>query len=456
MKGRSFSIAIFAIILVGVALFISKSRQVEKRHFFINETSDHRFDESIRVSILGADQRTGLQNAVVISNRTNESGQLEKIAAQTFKDLRLGEGNKGRAILYYFNPAEKALKIEVGYALEGVLPDITVRGLEMAAKSFIFTNRYQDFWAELINTLNIEIQYKERGEQSLSEGFDFTQYRFLSGGGGTLSNSYDRTWTQMMKERSKIPLNRSVYQAQKSPEEALNLYLQSLHAGRYESDLDFLTTESQFFRSVTPHTSYQMYRNARMYERAGLDRLIQDGTFAWAFFKKNNPVLPLVFRQEKGLWKVHEPFSWSLFQRFEDSNQVFLKFPLIFESVELMGYLNQEMGRPLYHLTTPLKAEFLRTPVKDSTNFREDLIHLYWIDRAEAEITKMDAHQLSNDDLLMAADVYNNLGLFSSFRKIYAIIAQRFPQDSIVQKNWQFYQEALNLRDQDWVLHRPN
>lgn len=446
--------AIAILIAVGSAVgFWFFHKPSPSRHIFINETADHRFDESIRVSILAASNRTGIQNAVVISNRENEA-DLAKAAAEIFSELQLGRSNHGRAILYYFNPKSRSLKIEIGHALEGVLPDLIVQNLELAAKSFIFVDKYQDFWAELINTINIEVQKKQRGSGGENWDYDFSKFRFLSGGGGILSTSYQDSWQQLLKEsrRSGAP-GLELFRAQKDVKSTVSLYLKSLEEGFGDMELDILAKESQFFRKLTPQSSYQMFRNARMYQEAGIDRIFTEENLAFVFFKPEHPVLPLILKKAEGYWRVQEPLSWSLFQRYENSNQIFLKFPIQGFSREALSYLNAHIGAPLFPLGSPLSLQFLSQNA--SGDSKSSLIHLYWLDKVEYEFEKAGLAALSNDELMMAADVHQNLGHFSKFRAAYDSLAERLPRDKRIQSNKAFYHQALAFKDEEWILSRP-
>lgn len=451
---KKFAAFLVVFAIAGAIAFWFANKAVHQRamplHVFINETSDHRFDESIKVSILAAEKRTGVQNAVVISNRDNEDG-VERVAESLFAELQLGRKSRGRAILYYFNPKSRALKIEVGHALEGVLPDATVKGLETAAKSFIFIDRYQDFWAELINTLNIEIQNNEKSDPIQNYPYDFNKFKFLSGGGGIVSRSYSDSWRQLLLESRRAPTTLArTYSAQADVRSAVNLYLQTLEQGYGDFDFDLLSPESQFFRKMTPQTSYQMFRNAKMYERAGIDRIIEADAFAFVFFRPGNPVLPLVLQQKGGRWRIHEALSWSLFQRFEDSSHVFLKFPIVTSSKELTAYLKSKLTGPLYNLQSPLVlADLAESPKED---WKSTLLQLYWLEKAEVQLEAKSKSELTIDELMLAADVHLNLGHFTKFLEVYEALAKRLPADETIQKNLQFYRETFAFKDDDWTL----
>jgi hypothetical protein len=421
---------------------------------FINETSDHRFDDSIRVSIFAAMKATGVQHAVLISDRELENESIETAAARVFQELELGRSNSGRAILYYFMPEKKSLRIEVGYALEGELPDIVVHGLELAAKSFIYTDRYQDFWAELIHTINIVIGDKQSESKDLGTPFDFTKFQFLSGGAGVSSYSYASSWSQLKMELNEIdgPAHRNL-RAQDTVEQSLAVYLTSLKEGIGNSNLDVLTSESRFYRHRNVQTNFQLYRNWQMYEKAGVDVIIMAEPLAFVFFKEDNPVLPIVLRHEDNSWRVHEPLSWSLFQRFEDSKRVFLKYPISQLPSELQAYFDKRMGLPLMTLASPLTLQFLaEAPAVE--NIQSSLIHLYWLQKIEKTLADMSLESLSTDQLNFAADAYTNLGQPRKFLQAYRIIAERSPANSKIRKNLSFFEEVYQFKDSEWRLSR--
>lgn len=292
------------------------------KHIFINETSDHRFDESIRITILAAMNRTQIQNAVVITDKFNPI-ELEAKANQLFHNMRVGAKQNGRGILYLYSPASHALKIEVGYALEGILPDAAVKGFELAAKTFIYSDRYQDFWAELINTLNIEVFEREQGSgTNAMEAYDFSKFHFLSGGAGVASLSYSPTSDQL-KFESQTTGSPNLFSASEPLDQSIETYLNSLMQGANDSNMDILSKESHIFRQNTPFTSYNLFRNWRMYSKAGTPRTFIEGPFAFVFFSSNYPVLPIIFKIENSRWRVEEPLSWSLFHRYEDSMRFF-------------------------------------------------------------------------------------------------------------------------------------
>lgn len=443
-------IGILALSGLSSAIYFNIRASSYPKYIFVNETKDHRFDESIRISIVAAADRTGVQNAVMITDDL-ESGTLESQAAALMKELKVGAAQRGRGILYLFSPAKKLLKIEVGYALEGVLPDVTVSAMELAAKSFTYADRYQDFWAELINTINISIQEKENGEGS-KDGFDFANFRYLSGGAGVSSREYDSSPEQMLKEFRSATVTGD-FQASATVSEAVTAYLKSLHDGAGDSNLGILSPESRVFRQFTPMTTFQLFRNWTMYTKAGVDKVFEEGNFAFVFFRDDNPVLPLVLTKTNGLWQVNEPLSWSLFQRFENSNSIFLKYPLSGISKDLESYFSTRLKAPLYKMEKPIALSSLE-PGDGKFDTLGLYFKLFWLAKVVKSFAAMDLTKQPVDTVWVAADAYLASGRMTDFAKAYEIAAKHFPEDRSVQEAAKFYKELNEFKDTEWRLTR--
>ena len=443
--------------LVPWSAFETLSARFEKKslplHIFINETEDHRSDDSIRVSILAAYQRTGVQNAVVITN-SPPVGTMEEFGSRIFKELRVGERSQGRGILYYLNPSLRLLRIEVGYALEGVVPDALVKRLELAAKNHSYTDRFHDFWAELINTINIEIKLKQAGGESPAlQSSEWSEFEFLSGGGGVSSSQYGESLATLLESIQQQKF-KTISSSNLSPNETLQEYLRSLEQGVGSSELDFLTEDSRLRRTVYPQSRYQLIRNHRMYQKSGLDRVVGSFDIALAFFKESYPVLPIVLVKEDGRhWRISEGLSWSLFHRFEDSMKVFLKFPLQSKDPEIQRYLANRFPRPLYPLANFISLENLAaTRVTEELNY--SFFRLYWLERVKTIIDRSAEHEDSLLFTWMAADSFLNLGFMQQFVSFYEKAARQRPHDQYLQEGAKFYRKMITFVDSDWVTSR--
>lgn len=432
MALKIFSAVAFALIIATTAFWLTRGSvsQPNAPYIFINETSDHRFDESIRVSILAAQKRSGTQNAVLISNRL--PSDLRTFAAQEFQRLSIGKAFGGRGLLYVYSPETRELKIEVGYALEGALPDLRVADYELAAKTFVFSDRFQDFWAELLITLNREI--------ALGKTEDTSEFKFLSGGAGTFSSSYDLSDAQLQRESLRRSQANGSARHQ-SVEAALSAYLKSLLSADPTDAEAALTAESLLTREFTPLTTAHLRRNWRMYTEVQLDEIKVLNQHAFAFFKPGTPVLPIVFKKQNGGWRVSEPLSWSLFQRFEDSDRVFLKYPL-------GDSFNARFGAPLYPLSKPLALKELLLHPRLNSYFE-----FYALEKTEKELSE-NQDNLQELEAWALADCAMNLGHFSKFLGAYEQASQRASSNPSIQANLAFYRKTLRFDPSEWRLER--
>lgn len=396
------------------------------------------------VSIMAAQKRTSVQNAVVITDRVANMESIEHYAQKIFSQLEVGKKFSGQGLLYVFFPARKQLKIEVSYAMEGDLPDASIRLLEEAAKTFVYTRRYHDFWAELINTLNIQIQQNRKGVEPTMGFNNFKDFVYLSGGAGLTKTDYEATAEQLLSEINQLPAEQvQKYKPQKSISATLDLYLQSLHEGIYDLNLPLLHSSSRIFRVFTPMNRSQLLRNFFMYQKAGLDQIFVFQNKAVVFFKELIPVLPLIFhRNDQGLWLVHEPQSWALFHRFEDSNRIFLKFPLTSSDRNFNAYLRQRFGRALYH-TYP--AIHFSEELTSETSWKQDFFEYYWLEKVARSV-------LGNESVAaeVELDTWMNLGQFSNFLKAHRRLAHQYPEDEVIKVNMKFYEDNLKFDSKEW------
>jgi hypothetical protein len=449
-------IFLFSFLIFGIFGLIQTKKYFQQKNkvapfVFINETLDHRFDESIRMSILASKMRSNVQNAVIITDREEFSNNLEQKAAELFKKLHLGENNFGRALLYIYCPQKKLLKIEVGYSLESKVPDIKIKAFELAAKTFIYTDKMQDFWAELINTINIEIAADDKKDLPNTINYDFKKFTFNSGGAGIYSSEYSKSFEQFQNDNLKIAPD-SQFKADIDLNTSINNYLESLTLGNGSQQLEILSPESKFFRTHNLQSSYQLFRNAKMYKVAGIKKIIMDKNLAFVFFNNKTPVLPLIFNNINSHWYVNEPLSWGLFQRFESSNIVMLKYPLQGFNNEFENYVKNNFKQTLYQLDQKIQFQEL-VSLNFRNNFKNNILKLYWPDKTKEDLKNKQLNQYSDDELAFIADAYINLGEVTNFLNTYKEIARRKPAESIIQNNYKFYKENLTFDDRQWILN---
>src|SRR6202521_4365376 len=173
-------------------------------YVLINETSRHDFDLAFRMSLKLAENKSGIENALVLLPSLPPSKTIEQLTTDLFTQLRVGARRNGRGILYLYAARENLMKIEVSYALEGDIPDALCHRLEEAAQTYMLSEVPQDFISELIITTNL------RGAGSRSAASQPSRPKwlssdFLSGGGGALVHGYSKTLSDYEAAIRRLP-----------------------------------------------------------------------------------------------------------------------------------------------------------------------------------------------------------------------------------------------------------
>jgi hypothetical protein len=297
------------------------------RFVLINETDQHDFDLAFRMSLKLAENKSGIENALVLLQSLPPAKTIEETAADLMTRLRIGARRNGRGILYVYAVKENLLKIEVSYALEGDIPDAFCHRLEEAAKTYMLSEVPQDFISELIITTNL------RGMSSKNEADGVLQPRwlnaeFLSGGAGALTRGLHRTLEDYQGAIRRLP-EAAFGDFLPSPDaaESVRRYLASLAAGIGDPRLPLLTEGSRIFRAVVPRNQEQQLRINDYFMSAGHYRLLFAGDLGLAVPGPGKSNLPFVLqRGSDGLWYVDEAKSWTYFHRFEDDVNFFVKY----------------------------------------------------------------------------------------------------------------------------------
>ncbi|HME37482.1 MAG TPA: TPM domain-containing protein [Steroidobacteraceae bacterium] len=302
------------------------------RYVLINETGRHDYDLAFKMSLKLAEKKSGIENALVLLASLPPSKSIEQTAAELFTQLKIGARRNGRGILYLYSARENLLKIEVSYALEGVIPDIYCRRLEEEARTYMLSEVPQDFISELIITTNLRGAGDGANRGAADAGGrsppQWLGGEFLSGGGGALVHGYGRTLAEYESAIRRLPeVELNEYLAAPDAGVSLQRYLSSLAAGIGDPRLPLLTEGSRLFRAVVPRDQAQQQRIAEFFRAAAPHRLIYAGDLALAVPQPDHSNLPFVLRRgTDNLWYVDEAKSWTYFHRFEDSANFFVKY----------------------------------------------------------------------------------------------------------------------------------
>lgn len=353
-----------ALTAVAVATLLVGCRQPREprrpRFVLINETSQHAFDLAFKMSLKLAEDKSGIENALVLLPSLPASQTIEQVAVDLLTRLRVGARRNGRGILYVYSVRENLMKIEVSYALEGEIPDGFCHRLEDAAKTYMLSEVPQDFISELIITTNL------RGMGSRDEGGmsqpAWINAEFLSGGAGALVHGYHRTLQEYQRAIQRLP-DAAMGDFSPAPDaaESIRRYLVSLEAGIGDPRLPLLTEGSRIFRAIVPRNDAQQRRIHEYFVAGGDYHLLFARDLGLAVPRAGGSNLPIVVRHgADGLWYVDEPKAWTYFHRFEDDTNFFVKTadnPLL-PGLRAMGLPN--MTETIYgdHVRTPIRATY--------------------------------------------------------------------------------------------------
>lgn len=90
----------------------------------LTETLDAAWIADMERRLLALQQRKGSQIAVLMVPSTGEDS-IEQYATRVFEQWRLGRAGVDDGVLILVAKADRAMRIEVGYGLEGAIPDVT-------------------------------------------------------------------------------------------------------------------------------------------------------------------------------------------------------------------------------------------------------------------------------------------------------------------------------------------
>jgi hypothetical protein len=321
------AVASAALLIAGALLWRHAHETPRDRYVLVNETGRHDFDLALRMSLKLAERKSGIENALVLLPALPPQKSIEELAAELFSRLRIGARRNGRGILYLYSAKENLLKIEVGYALEGEIPDLFCRQVEEAARTYMLSEVPQDFISELVITTNL------RGMGSRDEAVArgrpaWLDAEFLSGGGGALVQGYSRTLEDYQRAIGHLPdVQLDDYAPSAVAATTVVRYLRSLAQGVGDPRLPLLTEGSRLFRAVVPRDGPQLKRIFEFLQAAAPHRLLYAGDLGLVVPQPGKSNLPVVLRRgSDGLWYVDEAKAWTYFHRFEDDVNFHIKY----------------------------------------------------------------------------------------------------------------------------------
>jgi tetratricopeptide (TPR) repeat protein len=451
-----------AVIMAGGA--VGRCETARPRYIFVNETADHSHDLALKMSLKTAEQRSGIENALIMLDKLPPSAGIEETAVNLFQRWQIGRDRKGRGILYLYSRAENQFKIEVSYALEGAFPDAFCRRLEEAARTFLLSEIPQDFLSELVITMN-----NHGSDPDVASGGDLTvpwyPTRFLSGGAGVRSTGYRPTVNDFRRAVQALDLGeRDEFRPSPDADESIRRYMESLSRGIGDPRLPLLTEGSQIFRMVVPRNAAQQRRVHSYYQKALPYQLHSTADLGAAVFRPGTSTLPIVVRRSQdGLWHIDEPKAWTYFHRFEDSPDCFQKYvdlPMA-PSLSRANLRIVYRGRaPTPHPPSyPFSLVDLVRRLEEATRLRPNdpaphaelaetyLFEINWISRAIEEFGKAAALAPKRLDYRWRLyDLYLNNSEVEKALEQLQFIADSSPRDVEAREWLRYYTEAYQFK----------
>jgi uncharacterized protein len=126
------------------------------------------------------ERETSTQVLVYVDRRLPAGATVETFAAEAFKAWGIGQKDKDNGVAFFVFVDDRKMRIEVGYGLEGALPDIRAASIvEDYAKPLFRTNDY----AGGVDAAADQIIRAARGEPYQGSGRTQAESGLLSGGG---------------------------------------------------------------------------------------------------------------------------------------------------------------------------------------------------------------------------------------------------------------------------------
>ncbi len=111
-------------IFISIIASVSLSAAVVLTQYVTDETgvlTPSQIERMVRVAT-ELEQKTGIQVATYVARSLN-GAPIEQVAGKVFADSGIGDQKKDQGVLFVVAPKERKVRIEVGYGVEGDIPD---------------------------------------------------------------------------------------------------------------------------------------------------------------------------------------------------------------------------------------------------------------------------------------------------------------------------------------------
>ena len=282
-------------------------------------------------------RESGIEVRVVLAP-DSRGATPEQFALATMRELGIGRESGGRGLLILYDTLHRAMRIEVGPKLEGILPDAFVGYLMREHLDAFFKSRNPEFG---LRTTLFMIHWRIRMAR-LGEEYDpsFEEYlkdvRRVAAGGGATGRMTSGPAGAKLINRTGDTAAAAYFRPQPTVEAAYRLQEEWLARGGGEVDVPLFTPAStRYFQQWLPMSpAFAQYLLAGEYGRRYV--IDQRGDLAMLYYTDDPFVSPKFFRHTPEGWQmdvvaevansqeaVGVPYTWRLRVSGDDFSQVF-------------------------------------------------------------------------------------------------------------------------------------
>lgn len=158
--------------------------------FYVNDYANILSEETENYIINKSEQLDNLDDTqiVVVTVQNLEGLDIESYTNQLFRDFEIGSSEDNKGLLLLVSLDERLFRVEVGYGLEGILPDgktgriqdtYIIPYLENQEWDVGIKNGYDAFVKEIVTINNLQLDYDEPIEENEGSNFMFEATVFI-------------------------------------------------------------------------------------------------------------------------------------------------------------------------------------------------------------------------------------------------------------------------------------
>ena len=242
---------------------------------------------------------------------------IETQATQAFESRQVARKSPTGGLLIILDPKLGSARIEVGYALEGVMTDLHMS--RVARDQLAPYVSYGSAGMAVMDVMHYLRDYAlvaaARGDLQLPEDLkklpDYLRYKqYLSGGGGART-ALSRLPADGDFKKPVKPEKRATYAPGRTPQDSVAAFLRATRDLAGDPTLELFTEGSRLMRKLYPVAPFEEWQRADSLEASKPLEYLLDGDYAVATSRK--PAMgftPVLMHREQGLWRVDLVETW--------------------------------------------------------------------------------------------------------------------------------------------------